>query len=99
MVTKKSTSKTLAVDELVGKPKEPIAESASDAVSSVEKEAASRAVKSVDTDEQSNSSIAESAPAASHATRHHSEEAEHEGPVSARPHRIHIGGDRGSDSG
>jgi len=87
MVNKKTTSKPLAVDELIGKP-------ASDAVDTDKKDAtATVAVPDVPAaganEEAPDSVISEKS---SHAEQH--EEQAH-----ARPHRIHIGGDRAGDNG
>ncbi|HVA96375.1 MAG TPA: transcription termination factor Rho [Candidatus Acidoferrales bacterium] len=78
MVNKKTTSKTLAVDELVGKPNEPEIQ---------EKKAA--ADDTVSVDEKKVAPVSD-AP---------SPEEQHEEPAQARPHRIHIGGERAGDNG
>jgi len=96
MVTKKSTSKTFEVDELVGKPKESTAE---------EKTTKVEAEKAAPKDEQSDASIAESTPTSSrHSSRVQTEDEGQEEShstsseqSSGRPHRIHIGGDRGDN--
>src|SRR5579872_1237160 len=102
MVTKKTPAKTLAIDELVGKPKEQVA-AASNAVNSDKKEATSDNARLVDSktqvdstkDEQSTDATVESA---SHSSRSHSERFDRDEEAPARPHRIHIGSERNNDS-
>jgi transcription termination factor Rho len=104
MVTKKNTSKTFAVDELIGKPKEPSAEEKKSeaeveaAVSSKDEQSTIPTAES-DLSESSGSTQDKSSERShdkSHASRAHTDSSENEGEAPApRPHRIHIGGDRG----
>ncbi len=85
MVTKK-TSKSLAVDELVGKPKEaPVKEE------NVEEKASS-------SEEQSSAPSSEQAPSASLDKTQDKSSGQGEASYTQRPHRIHIGGDRSTDT-
>ena len=72
MVTKKTTTKTLAVDELVGKPKEKVAKEDQTTVDAVKED---------------KEAVAEVSASNTFASAEES--------ASTRPHRIHIGGDRG----
>lgn len=88
MVTKKTASKSLAVDELVGKPND----------SSAENEKPKQETVSSEVDEQTTSVTAEKNDSESLSGTQDKGSKQTEEPVSTRPHRIHIGGDRSGDT-
>jgi len=104
MVTKKTTSKTLAVDELVGKPKDSASAAVTDKdetmvtsnVAEAKTEDAKQEEANVPSDVQSAASSSESS-SVSRSSRMRGDTSEYEEAAPVRPHRIHIGGERNND--